>query len=84
MLEINKYIKEEHYQKVLITVNELMDNEDQYIKAKEVQLNYYKGMSLIFLNQKEEGDFFLNWVINHGNTLGYLEMAKELSIILNR
>lgn len=79
MLQVKKYMKEENYQKILNIINDLIDNKYNYSKAREVQLNYYKGMSLDFFNRKDESEFFLRWVINYGNTLCYVEMAKELS-----
>lgn len=78
MLEIQKLIKAENYQEILSIINILNEKGEKYPKAKEVQLNYYMGMCLYFLNRKDEGDSFLKWVINNGNTLNLVKKAKDL------
>lgn len=78
MLEIQKLIKEENYQEILSILNILNDTGEKYPKAREVQLNYYMGMCLYFLNRKDEGDSYLSWVINNGNTLNLVKKAKDL------
>jgi len=76
MLKIKKFIREKKYQEILNVLDKI---DEKLTKAREVQIEYYKGLCLCSLNQKDKGISLLKWVINNGNTLCYVEMAKKLN-----